>query len=119
MRTDEIVDRGLHCPLYAECLPGATHTGDGRNDSCGDHVQFDFEINGGVITKARHTCKACVLTTAMADFVCEALEGQTPDFVSTIDPFKMIGIAIGPNRRECITVVIRAAAKALNVPVHL
>lgn len=115
MRTDDIVDRGLHSPLYAGVLPDATHTGEGRNDGCKDFVRFDFKITDGKIVAARHTCKACVLTTAMADFVCEALEGQTPDFARTLNLLKIIGIVIGPARRECIDVVQRV----LNVSLHL
>jgi len=113
--TDEIVDRGLHSPLYARAVPDATHRGEGRNDGCGDFVHFDFKIKDGILVACGHQCKACVLTTAMADFVCEALEGQTPDFVRTLNLFKLMGIPVGPERRDCILVVDRV----LRVSLHL
>ena len=112
MTTDDLIDR-WQSPLYTGTLPDASCTGAGRNESCGDIVAFDFKIEGGIIVACRHTCKACVLTSAMADLFAEALEGQTPNFVRTLDPFKIIGIPIGPTRRDCILIVQRVVIGAL------
>lgn len=113
--SEEIVDRGMTAPLYTGAVPDATYRGEGKNDGCGDFVHFDFKIENGIVVAARHQCKACVLTTALADFVCEALEGQTPDFARSLDCFKLIDIPVGPSRRECILVVQRV----MNVSLHL
>lgn len=116
MTRDDIVERGMNAPLYAGVLADATHRGARRNEGCQDFVHFDFKINEvGLITEARHKCKACVLTTAMADILCEAMEMRKPIVVSTLDPFRLIGIPIGPNRRECILVAWEALHDALKI----
>lgn len=112
---DDIVERGMNAPLYAGVVPDATHRGEGRNDGCGDFVHFDFKIEAGTVVAARHQCKACVLTTALADYLCELLEGQTPDFARSLDPFRVIDIPIGPQRRDCILIVQRV----MNVSLRL
>jgi hypothetical protein len=98
---EEIVERGMSAPLYAGIVPDASHTGEGRNKDCKDFVHFDFKIEGNLILAVRHICKACVLTTAMADFLAEALEGKKPVFLKEIEPFAFMGIPILRNG-ECI-----------------
>lgn len=112
---EEIVERGMSAPLYAGIVPGATHTGEGRNQDCKDFVHFDFKIEGNLILAVGHKCKACVLTTAMADLLAEALEGKSPEFLQTIDPIQFIGIHVSPQRRECILLPYEVAKSGLLV----
>lgn len=105
----------MSAPLYAGTVPGASHTGEGRNQDCKDFVHFDFKIEGNLIVAVRHTCKACVLTTAMADFLAETLEGKAQDHLKTIDPFKLMGIPILPQRRECIQLPYEVARVSLHL----
>lgn len=112
---EEIVERGMSAPLYGGVVPDASHRGEGRNADCKDFVHFDFKIEGSLVIAVRHTCKACVLTTAMADFLAEALEGKETLILKSIDPFHLIGIPVSPQRRECILLPYEVAKSALLV----
>ncbi len=113
--SDDIVDRGLHCPLFAGGLETATHRGDSANSTCNDRVHFDVEIKNDVIVAMSHTCQACVVTAALADFLCEAAIGKAPSEVKSMSLFELMGISILPARRECIHVVGRAFDAAFHI----
>ena len=115
MTREEILERGMQAPLYAGVLTDATHRGEGRNRDCGDLVHFDFKIVNGVITHARHSCQACVLTTAMTDCLCELVEGKTLESIKLPDPFSVFREPILPQRRECIQLPWELARVSLHL----
>lgn len=71
---------------------------------CGDLVVFDVKISDGIV-EARHTCKACVLTSAFADIVAEYATGKSVEAALDFDPVKLLDHPVLPNRIPCLTVV--------------
>lgn len=59
-------------------LPGATHTEGGHNVSCGDRVQVQLRVQGGLIEDARFTAEGCAISVASASLLTGLLRGQTP-----------------------------------------
>lgn len=114
MTPDDLVER-WESPSYAGVLPDATHRMEGRGRTCDDHVILEARIAGNLILEIKHTCKACVLTTATADLLCELLQAGQP---LPDDPFKWIGVHVASNRAGCILLPYNLA-KELYVSLHL
>jgi NifU-like protein involved in Fe-S cluster formation len=114
MTSDEIVER-WKAPLYKGRLASPTHTATGRGKACDDVVNFDVEIKGNLIVGIKFQATACVMTTAMADILAETVEGQSIEFVRSLDPFALFGLPVTALRRGCITLPL----EVLRVSLHL
>lgn len=58
-------------------LEGATHTAEGKNPLCGDHVFVDVIMDGDVITDVRFHGEGCAISRASASLMTTAVKGKT------------------------------------------
>ena len=68
----------LH-PLHKHELECATHCCKGLNPTCGDNIELNLDIRGGVITDGSFTGIGCAVSQASADIMLELIIGKTPD----------------------------------------
>ncbi|MBQ3936265.1 MAG: SUF system NifU family Fe-S cluster assembly protein, partial [Ruminococcus sp.] len=60
-------------------LECATHCCKGLNPTCGDNIELNLDIRGGVITDGSFTGIGCAVSQASADIMLELIIGKTPD----------------------------------------
>ena len=75
---DILIDHNLH-PLHKHELECATHCCKGLNPTCGDNIELNLDIRGGVITDGSFTGIGCAVSQASADIMLELIIGKTPD----------------------------------------
>ena len=63
-------------PRNRRALPGASHTAEGHNPLCGDHVAVHLDVADGVIRDATFEGEGCAIATASASLMTEALKGK-------------------------------------------
>jgi nitrogen fixation NifU-like protein len=73
-----LADHNLH-PIHKHKLEGATHCCKGLNPTCGDNIELNLDIRGGVITDGSFTGIGCAVSQASADIMLELIIGKTPD----------------------------------------
>lgn len=73
-----LADHNLH-PLHKHELECATHCCKGLNPTCGDNIELNLDIRGGVITDGSFTGIGCAVSQASADIMLELIIGKTPD----------------------------------------
>ncbi|PNY80708.1 Fe-S cluster assembly sulfur transfer protein SufU [Deinococcus koreensis] len=64
-------------PRNAGELPGATHTGEGHNPSCGDGLRLQLQLEGDTIRDVHATATGCAISVASASLMTVALRGRT------------------------------------------
>lgn len=96
-------------------LPSATVHCHVHNPTCGDELQFDVDIKNDTITEIKFSGDACVYSMAAAAILCEQLEGKPVSHLQAIDIFKLFGLPVGTNRKECVSAPYRDLKKCLNV----
>lgn len=60
-------------------VPGATHTGEGTNPSCGDELTLSLKVEGDTIVDAAFQGVGCAISQASASIMCGLLKGATVD----------------------------------------
>lgn len=73
-----LADHNLH-PQHKHELECATHCCKGLNPTCGDNIELNLDIRGGVITDGSFTGIGCAVSQASADIMLELIIGKTPD----------------------------------------
>jgi nitrogen fixation NifU-like protein len=73
-----LADHNLH-PMHKHELECATHCCKGLNPTCGDNIELNLDIRGGVITDGSFTGIGCAVSQASADIMLELIIGKTPD----------------------------------------
>ena len=73
-----LADHNLH-PLHKHELECATHCCKGLNPTCGDNIELNLDIRGGIITDGSFTGIGCAVSQASADIMLELIIGKTPD----------------------------------------
>ena len=72
---DALLDHGK-APRNHAPLAGATHAAAVDNSLCGDRVRVELTIEDGRVRDARFTIKGCLLATASASLMTEAVTGH-------------------------------------------
>ena len=66
-------------PTHARRPDAITAQARGDNPMCGDRVTIFIRQTHDTVAAAGFEARGCEITTASADLMCEAVEGQTPD----------------------------------------
>lgn len=113
-KEDELLDRWQN-PLFKGTLEKCTHTGEEDNSLCGDHIQYQLAIDDrGIVREIKFTCEACVLTSALADFLAEKVLGLHQNLIPNINMQEFVpGVHLGFNRRKCLELPKLALLKAI------
>jgi len=72
---DTLLDHGK-APRNHAPLAGATHTATVDNPVCGDRILVELTIDGEHVRDARFTIKGCLIATASASLMTEAVTGH-------------------------------------------
>jgi nitrogen fixation NifU-like protein len=71
-----ILDHGKR-PRNFGPLPGATARAEGLNPLCGDHLEVELAVEGGVVREARFTGTGCAISKASASVMTGLVKGKT------------------------------------------
>jgi nitrogen fixation NifU-like protein len=71
-----ILDHGRR-PRNFRPLPDASHSAEGKNPLCGDHVIVRLRYEGGVVKDVAFQGSGCAISTAAASTMSEAVKGKT------------------------------------------
>ncbi|HOO74207.1 MAG: SUF system NifU family Fe-S cluster assembly protein [Thermotogae bacterium] len=52
------------------------HEAHGKNTSCGDEIELEFNLNGDIIKDISYTGHGCIISQASTAMLCEALKGK-------------------------------------------
>ena len=58
-------------------LEGATHTAEGHNPICGDHLDVGLIVENGIVRDARFRGSGCAIAMASASLMTAAIKGKT------------------------------------------
>jgi nitrogen fixation protein NifU and related proteins len=120
-------------PVGYQAEIDATHTAEGSNPLCGDHVTLQLEVSGGQVRAAAFSGESCAICTASVSLLCEQLPGRSvkeagalaarfesaitgngdqacPDFLKP-----MLGVRQYPARLQCALLPWRTAQDALHL----
>ena len=64
-------------PRHYGALQQPTHTAEGYNPLCGDHVEIFLQLQGQRIESLSFKAAACAITTASASMMASELQGQS------------------------------------------
>lgn len=82
-----------------------------NNPLCGDEIQIEAEIKGGIISDIRFSGKGCSISQASASLLTEFVKGKELKKISELtskDIIEMLGIPIGPVRIKCAMLALVA-----------
>ncbi|HEY5701246.1 MAG TPA: SUF system NifU family Fe-S cluster assembly protein [Gammaproteobacteria bacterium] len=122
---------------------GTSHSAEGHNPLCGDHVSVHLRMDGEVIADVTFEGDGCAISTASASLMTEALKGKSeddakklfesihdalmtegedpPDTVSALGKLAvLLGVKEYPMRVKCATLpwhTLQAALKKSGEPV--
>jgi nitrogen fixation NifU-like protein len=71
-----ILDHGRR-PRNFRPLPDASHSAEGKNPLCGDHVIVRLRYRDGVVEDVAFEGSGCAISTAAASTMTEAVKGKT------------------------------------------
>lgn len=120
-----------------------SHSAEGDNPLCGDHISVHLRVEDGVIKDVGFEGDGCAISTASASLMTEALKGKSedeakvlfdkihealmtegedpPDVVSALGKLAvLLGVKEYPMRVKCATLpwhTLQAALKELDEPV--
>lgn len=96
---------------YRGLLEQPTAEGTYTNRSCGDRLRFMVVVVDDVVTEVAFEASGCVLSQVAADVAAEMVDQRLIVACGEISDEKIIealGVQLGPNRRECVTVAVAA-----------
>jgi nitrogen fixation NifU-like protein len=64
-------------PRNFHCLSDASHTAEGYNPLCGDHLTLYLKVADGVITDVSFEGGGCAISKASASMMTDALKGRS------------------------------------------
>lgn len=138
-----ILDHNRNPRNYNKRPEGTSHSAEGHNPLCGDHISVHLRVEDGVIADVGFEGDGCAISTASASLMTEALKGKTPedagrlfekihdalmtegkdlpDVVSTLGKLAvLLGVKQFPMRIKCATLpwhTLQAALKKADEPV--
>jgi nitrogen fixation NifU-like protein len=71
-----ILDHGRH-PRNFRLIPEASHSAEGKNPLCGDHIVIGLSYEGGVVKDVAFQGSGCAICTAAASTMTEMVKGKT------------------------------------------
>ncbi len=72
-----ILDHNRNPRNYPKRPEGTSHTAEGHNPLCGDHVAVHLRVEKGVIQDVGFEGDGCAISTASASLMTEALKGKS------------------------------------------
>lgn len=120
-------------PVGYQVAVNATHTAEGSNPLCGDHVTLHLQVTDAQILAAAFTGESCAICTASASLLCEHLPGRpVTDVAALSEGFAnaierggdaacpaflqpMLGVRQYPARLQCALLPWRTAQDALGI----
>lgn len=126
-----LLDHGRR-PRNRRPLPDATHSCDGLNPLCGDHVHVHLRVVDGRFDEVTFEGQGCAVSTASASLMGEVLTGSpVAEFEGRFDALRALvmgeevdgelgklavfrGVAAFPMRVKCATLAWHAARSALS-----
>lgn len=127
-----ILDHGRKPRNFGE-IENPTHTAQGYNPLCGDHVTLQITVHDGVVQEIRFSGSGCAISTASASMMTQLVKGKPVEAaLKLFDRFhkSVVGTADGeaddlgelnclsgvrqyPNRIKCATLPWHALKSAL------
>ncbi len=110
--SEEVIDHAKNPRNFGE-LEGATQIVRESNATCGDMVEFYFEIGEGKVKKVKFRGVGCALSTAMASMLTEKITGMATEEVKKLDE-KVVEELMGevnPGRKKCVMLPVVAVRK--------
>ncbi|AGA25617.1 iron-sulfur cluster assembly scaffold protein [Singulisphaera acidiphila] len=99
-------------PYHRGRLTAPSATQHLRNAVCGDWVNLEVRLAGGVRVEAVYfEGQGCIVSQAAASILCERVEGWTLDELATLGPQDMldwIDIPLLVRRQQCALLAFRA-----------
>jgi len=96
-----------HCgSLDSECVKRSL-----SNPLCGDVIEVCCLITNNRLCDVAHTCDGCVLSQAFASITCDYVFKKNIESILNLrvtDLENLVGMQFGPNRRECVTLALKA-----------
>ncbi|MFH0969905.1 MAG: SUF system NifU family Fe-S cluster assembly protein [Candidatus Diapherotrites archaeon] len=90
-----------------------------KNISCGDDISIQIKLDkSGRVEDARFTGSLCVISTASASLLLDAIRGKTPKEISLFsreDILKLLGITLGPTRLKCAMLPLDTIKNAFHI----
>ena len=74
---NQIITEHSRSREHRHSVPGATHTLEGVNPSCGDDIVLELRVEDGVIADAGFTGSGCAISQASASLMIDLILGQT------------------------------------------
>ena len=121
-------------PRNAGTLARPTHRAEGSNPLCGDEIQLDLAVEGGVISEAAFSGQGCSISQSSASMMTERLHGATiaetgrllrlfeAQLVDSADPDPALGdlealhgVAKFPVRIKCALLCWKVLREALDL----
>ena len=93
-------------------LTDATASVSHRHPACGDVVDLAVCVEAGLLQTLRFEARGCMVSQAAAAMLCEALEGQPVDRLTTFtahDMLALVGLPLSPRRIACALLPLEAA----------
>lgn len=113
---EEVMDHYEHPRNQGE-LQNPDFEGRDSNASCGDMVQFQVKVEGGLIKEVRWKGIGCAITTAAASKLSEWLLESKVEEIAKMSEEELVKMAIGfevnPGRMKCLTLPVRVVVKLL------
>ena len=113
--SDRLLDHYRN-PRHRGLLQHATHEHHERNPLCGDEVTMRLRVAGGHIQEAAFEGVGCVYCIAAADLLCVHATGRPADAIAALpddDAIALLHVPVPAGRRDCATLALVAARKAL------
>lgn len=114
----EIILEEYKHPRNKGRLATPTHEGRAKNPLCGDEITLTFDLSDGVIRDVRFEGVGCAISQAAASLFTEHIKGRPVAEVAAMDEqtiLDLLSIQLNPMRMKCAVLVMKTAAKALNI----
>lgn len=110
-----------------------THTAEGSNPLCGDHVTVQLQVSEGQVVATAFSGESCAICTASVSLLCEHLPGRSVEEIGVLaGGFEqaiadeddahcaaflrpMLGVRQYPARLQCALLPWRTAQDAINL----
>lgn len=113
---ENILDHYRHPHNFGD-LPDATFRRREANYSCGDEVEFSVKLDRhGRVAEARFRGVGCAISQAATSMLSEHVKGMSRSELKELsdqDIMKLLGVAVGPSRRRCATLGLKALQAGL------
>lgn len=96
-------------------LSDKTHVAKSANAACGDLVEINLKVVGGVVSDASFRGVGCALSTAAASMLTDKIKGMKLSEVADIGEGEMTNLMgeINPGRVKCVMLPLKALEQAV------